>query len=91
MKGGRPAGIYEFGPFRVDAGQRLLLRGGTPIPILPKSFDALVALVTRSGQLLDKDALLGGRKPRSRRTASRRRSPISARHSARIRGRRASS
>src|SRR3954469_2935884 len=56
----RPAtGVYEFGSFRVDAGQRLLLRGGTPVPILPKSFDALVALVSRSGQLLDKDALLG--------------------------------
>src|SRR5205809_5677089 len=59
MKAGPPAGVYEFGPFRVDAGQRLLLRGGTPVPILPKSFDTLVALVSRSGQLLDKDALLG--------------------------------
>src|SRR5882672_9809684 len=58
MKAGAPSGVYEFGPFRVDAGQRLLLRGGTPVPILPKSFDALVALVSRSGQLLDKDALL---------------------------------
>ena len=59
MKPGPAAGVYEFGPFRVDAGQRLLLRGGTPVPILPKSFDALVALVSRSGQLVDKDALLG--------------------------------
>jgi TolB-like protein/Flp pilus assembly protein TadD len=59
MKAGPLAGVYEFGPFRLDAGQRLLLRGGRPVPILPKSFDALVALVSRSGQLLDKDALLG--------------------------------
>ena len=50
-------GIFEFGPFRLDTGQRLLLRDGVPVALLPKSFDALVALV-RSGGLLEKDALL---------------------------------
>ena len=50
-------GAFEFGPFRLDTGQRLLLRDGVPVALLPKSFDALVALV-RSGGLLEKDALL---------------------------------
>src|SRR6267142_3338391 len=59
MKPESSSAVYEFGPFRVDARQRLLLRGGAPVPILPKSFDALVALLSRSGQLVDKDALLG--------------------------------
>src|SRR4051812_20547927 len=50
--------VFDFGPFRVDARQRLLTRHGVPIPILPKSFDVLVALARRSGQLVDKEAML---------------------------------
>ena len=71
-------GIFEFGPFRLDTGQRLLLRDGVPVALLPKSFDALVALV-RSGGLLEKDALLAAvcPTPWSKRTASPKRSPIS--------------
>src|SRR5215475_13397829 len=50
--------IYEFGPFRLDAGERLLLRDGESVPLTPKSFDLLVALVERHGRLLEKDELL---------------------------------
>lgn len=57
MKPAAAEGTYEFGPFRIDARERLLLRDGSPVPLLPKSFDALLALV-RSGGLLEKDALL---------------------------------
>jgi DNA-binding winged helix-turn-helix (wHTH) protein/predicted Zn-dependent protease len=47
-----------FGPFRLDPAARLLLRDGAPVPLLPKSFDALLVLVRNSGRLLDKDFLL---------------------------------
>jgi DNA-binding winged helix-turn-helix (wHTH) protein len=36
--------IYEFGPFRVDAGERVLLRAGRPEPIPSKAFDVLLML-----------------------------------------------
>ena len=49
---------FEFGPFRLDPAERTLLRDGAPVPLLPKSFDALVVLVRNSGRLLDKDFLL---------------------------------
>ena len=49
---------YEFGPFRLDPRERALLRDGAPVPLLPKSFDALFVLVRNSGRLLDKEFLL---------------------------------
>ena len=49
---------FEFGPFRLDPAARALLRDGVPVPLLPKSFDALLVLVRNSGRLLDKDFLL---------------------------------
>jgi DNA-binding winged helix-turn-helix (wHTH) protein/TolB-like protein/tetratricopeptide (TPR) repeat protein len=50
--------FYEFGPFRVDATERRLLRDGQPIPLTPKAFDTLLTLVRQSGHLLTKDELL---------------------------------
>ncbi|HXG68778.1 MAG TPA: winged helix-turn-helix domain-containing protein, partial [Blastocatellia bacterium] len=50
--------IYEFGPFRLDAAERLLLRDGRPVPLPPKVFDTLVVLVENSGRLVEKDELL---------------------------------
>ncbi|HEX6733094.1 MAG TPA: LpqB family beta-propeller domain-containing protein [Pyrinomonadaceae bacterium] len=50
--------LYEFGPFRLDAGRRLLLRDGEPVKVFPKEFDTLLALVERSGEELDKDELM---------------------------------
>jgi len=55
---GLPKPIYEFGPFRVDPQNRLLLRNGQPVPLTGKPFDILLALLERSGQLLTKDELL---------------------------------
>ncbi len=49
---------FEFGPFRLDPAERTLLRDGAPVPLLPKSFDALLVLVRNGGRLLDKDFLL---------------------------------
>jgi len=39
--------LYEFGPFRLDPAERLLSRGEEPVPLTPKAFDLLVALVSR--------------------------------------------
>jgi TolB-like protein/DNA-binding winged helix-turn-helix (wHTH) protein/Flp pilus assembly protein TadD len=50
--------IFEFGPFRLDSAERLLLRDQTSIHLSPKAFDALVVLVQSRGHLLAKDELL---------------------------------
>jgi TolB-like protein/DNA-binding winged helix-turn-helix (wHTH) protein/Tfp pilus assembly protein PilF len=50
--------LYEFGAFRLDANERLLVRGGQAIPLTPKAFDLLLALVEQPGRLLGKEALL---------------------------------
>jgi DNA-binding winged helix-turn-helix (wHTH) protein/tetratricopeptide (TPR) repeat protein len=48
---------YGFGSFRLDAGERQLLRDGKPMQLAPKVFDTLLALVENSGRLMDKDEL----------------------------------
>jgi Tol biopolymer transport system component/DNA-binding winged helix-turn-helix (wHTH) protein len=50
--------LYEFGPFRLQPGEHLLLRDGQAISLAPKVFDTLLVLVQNSGHLLDKDELL---------------------------------
>jgi Tol biopolymer transport system component/DNA-binding winged helix-turn-helix (wHTH) protein len=50
--------IYEFGAFRLDPAERLLLRDGELIPLQPKVFDLLLALVEHHGHLLEKDELM---------------------------------
>ena len=54
----QPKHLYEFGPFRLDAAERTLLRNGVPVPLTPKAFDTLLVLVENSGHLLDKDDLM---------------------------------
>jgi DNA-binding winged helix-turn-helix (wHTH) protein len=50
--------LYEFGPFRLDAGERLLLRAGETVALAPKTFDVLLAFVEQPGHLLEKEVLL---------------------------------
>src|SRR3981189_862279 len=50
--------FYEFGPFRLDPAERLLLRHNQTIPLAPKAFDTLLVLVENSGHLLTKDELM---------------------------------
>src|ERR1700719_4608315 len=50
--------IFEFGPFRLNPSERLLLRDQVPVRLPPKAFDALVVLVENRGHLLEKDELL---------------------------------
>lgn len=49
---------FKFGPFLVDADERLLLRGGEVVSLTPKAFDTLLVFVDNAQQLLEKDFLL---------------------------------
>ena len=50
--------FYEFGSFRLDLGNRLLLRDGEVVPLKKKAFETLLVLVENSGQVLEKEALM---------------------------------
>lgn len=50
--------VYEFGRFRLDPAERSLRRGGAPVPLTPKAFETLLALVERGGRLVGKDELM---------------------------------
>jgi DNA-binding winged helix-turn-helix (wHTH) protein len=54
----QPAYLYEFGPFCLDAAERLLSRDSEAVPLSPKAFDLLLALVERQGRLLEKNELM---------------------------------
>jgi DNA-binding winged helix-turn-helix (wHTH) protein/TolB-like protein/Tfp pilus assembly protein PilF len=50
--------FYEFGEFKIDALERLLLRRGQPVPLTQKVFDLLLLLVQNSGHVVEKDRLM---------------------------------
>ncbi len=50
--------VYEFGPFVLDPGERLLRHGAARMELPPRAFDTLLVLVENSGHLLEKDALM---------------------------------
>ncbi len=50
--------FYEFGPFRIDPGERQLLRGPDPIPLTPKAFDTLLILIRSCEKVVLKDDLM---------------------------------
>lgn len=50
--------FYEFGKFRCEPREHLLLCDGKPVSLSPKSFDILVALIRSNGRLLMKDELM---------------------------------
>jgi DNA-binding winged helix-turn-helix (wHTH) protein len=50
--------IHEFGSFRLDSAERLLVRAGQPVSLTPKTFDLLVYLVDRAGRLVTKHELM---------------------------------
>ena len=50
--------LYEFGKFRCDPREHLLLCDGRPVSLSPKSFETLVVLIQSSGRLLTKDELM---------------------------------
>jgi eukaryotic-like serine/threonine-protein kinase len=50
--------FYEFGPFRLEPSERLLLRAGEHVSLPPKAFETLLLLVQNSGHVLTKDELM---------------------------------
>lgn len=50
--------IYEFGEWRLDPTERLLLRSGEPVYLQPKVFDTLLLLVQRPGSLVTKSEFM---------------------------------
>lgn len=50
--------IFDFGPFRIHADRRLLLRQGQPVRLGSRAFDILLALAERAGEIVSKDELI---------------------------------
>jgi Tol biopolymer transport system component/DNA-binding winged helix-turn-helix (wHTH) protein len=50
--------LYEFGKFRLDAAEHLLLRDGKAVQLTPKAFQTLLVLVRNGGRLVEKDELM---------------------------------
>jgi Tol biopolymer transport system component/DNA-binding winged helix-turn-helix (wHTH) protein len=50
--------IYEFGDFRMDPAEQLLLRHGRPVALTPKVFETLLILVQSEGRLIEKDGFI---------------------------------
>ena len=50
--------LYRFGPFDLDAEQRLVRRDGTKIALPPKAFDVLLYMVRNPLRLVTKEELL---------------------------------
>ncbi len=54
-----PSGTnWEFDGFKVMTDMRLLIAGGTPVPLTSKAFDTLVALIENRDRVVTKDELL---------------------------------
>ena len=49
---------YEFGRFRIDVGERVLLCEDKPVSLTPKAFDVLMLLIESSGRIVEKDELM---------------------------------
>lgn len=54
----RASRIYEFGPFRLNATERLLQRDTEVVPLTPKVLDTLLLLVENAGHVVDKNELM---------------------------------
>ena len=50
--------LYEFGPYRLDPAQQLLMEGTKKVPLTPKAFQTLLVLVENHGQVVTKEELL---------------------------------
>jgi Tol biopolymer transport system component/DNA-binding winged helix-turn-helix (wHTH) protein len=49
---------YQFGPFRLDPAERLLMHNGQPVGLTPKALDLLVYLVEHHGRLVERSTLM---------------------------------
>jgi len=57
-KTGETSPGLEFGPYRLDRDQQLLFREDEIIPLAPKIYDMLLALIESGGRVVDKEDLL---------------------------------
>jgi len=55
----RSSGVYEFGAFRLDVGDGVLLHKDKPVPLTQKEFATLLVLVQNAGRLVRRDELMG--------------------------------
>ncbi len=53
-----PRHFYEFGPYRLDASERLLYVSGRLVPLPPKLVSTLLVLIENRGHMVEKDELL---------------------------------
>ena len=51
-------GLFKFGPFILNVATKTLRNGEQNIPLPPKVFDTLLALVERRGEVVSKDQLM---------------------------------
>src|ERR1700742_2768428 len=52
------SGLYEFGPFQLDAAKRALYRNGDYVAATPKALEILVILVEDAGHVVTRETLL---------------------------------
>jgi DNA-binding winged helix-turn-helix (wHTH) protein len=57
-------GSFEFGPFELIPGRRLLLRAGRPVNVPSRAWEILLLLIERAGELVGKADLLAHVWPR---------------------------
>jgi DNA-binding winged helix-turn-helix (wHTH) protein len=50
--------LYEFGPFRLDPPERLLICDGHAVALTPRAFDVLVILIRSNGHIVEKPQLM---------------------------------
>src|SRR6187200_763446 len=50
--------IHRFSDFTIDIQQKVLMRGGTAIPLAPKVFETLLALIENHGRVVLKEELM---------------------------------
>jgi TolB-like protein/Tfp pilus assembly protein PilF len=50
--------LYQFGPFRLDPAEHLLLRNDQRVYLTPKDFELLVLLIKNRGHILEKERLM---------------------------------
>lgn len=50
--------VYEFGPYRLDARERILLLDGQTVSLTPKALDTLIVLVRNQPKVVSKEELL---------------------------------
>lgn len=50
--------VYKFGRFKLDAGKQLLFCDDEIVPVTPKAFDTLLALIEQHGSVLSKEELM---------------------------------